>query len=236
MMFWRSKVPCLFLLLGLVCSLKLSAQTTDNIISIAVQLAQKPNTPGGFTFRRTSLSGTYPALNVSYTIDPSTSAVQNVDYTSTPPLTSPGSISFQAGQTSVPITITPQWSRYQTGTLSITLDFPSTTDYQIANPNGATVEIQDDKPPKKSVTINAVLVGGAVDPWTTVDASMVDSMTVIGGVAAIGPSALSRTGPNPSPLLTIQPDVTYLTGARLPPITPNVFDVRIISSDESLSP
>jgi hypothetical protein len=92
------------------------------------------------------------------------------------------------------------------------------------------------KPPKRSVTINAVVVGGTADPWTTVDASMVDSMTVIGGVAAIGSSTLAPTGPNIGPLLTIVPDPGYLSGIRTPPIIPNVFDVRIISSDESLSP
>src|SRR5262249_15879623 len=91
-----------------------------------------------------------------------------------------------------------------------------------------------DQPPKHSVAIYAVIVGATANPWTSVDASMVDSMTVIGGVAAIGSLTLLPTGSNNGPLLTIEPDLGYLSGARIPPITPNVFDVRIISSDESL--
>jgi hypothetical protein len=227
----RLKYLKLSLFLWLLASLKLSAQTTDNFIAIAGGTAQKPDTPAAFTFSRTSASGTYPALNVSYSIDPSTTAVQNLDYTAA--LTNPGVVSFQAGQLSVPVAVTPQWSPYQRGQVYIIVDLTSGPNYQIANPD-ATVEIQDDKPAKKSVTINGVIVAGAADPWTSVDASMVDSMTVIGGVAAIGPSTLAPTGPNNSPVLMIEPDPGYLSGARIPPITPNVFDVRIISSDESL--
>lgn len=236
MMFGRSKILPLFLFLCFLACLKLSAQTSDNIISIAGGTAQRPSTPAAFTFSRTSVSGTYQALNVSYAIDASTSAVQNLDYTSTPPLISPGSVSFQVGQQSLTVWVNPQWNPYQRGARLITLDFTSTPDYQIANPS-ATVEILDDKPAKKSVTIYGVIVSGAADAWTSVDASMVDSMTVIGGVAAIGSSTtFAPTDPNNPSLLTIQPDPGYLTGARIPPITPNVFDVRIISSDESLSP
>ncbi|MGA8656122.1 MAG: hypothetical protein WB586_08215 [Chthoniobacterales bacterium] len=225
----------LFLFLCFLACLKLSAQTSDNIVSIEGGSAQRPSTPAAFTFSRTSASGTYQALNVSYAIGASTSAVQNLDYTSAPPLISPGSVSFQAGQQNLTVWVNPQWNPYQRGARLITLDLTSTPDYQIANPS-ATVEILDDKPAKKSVAIYGVIVGGAADPWTSVDASMVDSMTVNGGVAAIGSSTLTRTGPNNSPLLTIIPDPGYLSGTRIPPITPNIFDVRIISSDEGLSP
>jgi len=225
--------PISFVLWFLAC-LNLSTKAGDNVISIiAGGTAQKPSTAAAFTFTRTSASGTYPALKVFYTIDPSTTAVKNLDYTSS--LRNPGSVDFAAVEQSVEVTVTPKDNPNQTGPRYITLDLADKPDYQIGT-GSATVDILDDKPAKRAVTINAVIVGGSADPWTTVDASMVDSMTVTGGVQAIGSSTLARTGPNKSPLLTINPDLGFLSGSRIAPITPNVFDVRITSSNEGLSP
>ncbi len=226
--------PISLVLCFLAC-LNLSTKAGDNVISIAGGTAQKPGTAAAFTFTRTSRSGTYPALKVFYTIDPSTTAVKNLDYTSS--LRNSGSVDFPAVGQSVEVTVTPKDNPNQTGPRYITVDLVDKPDYQIAENGGsATIDILDDKPAKRAVTINAVIVGGSADPWTSVDASMVDSMTVTGGVQAIGSSTLPRTGPNKNPLLTINPDLGFLSGARIAPITPNVFDVRITSSNEGLSP
>jgi hypothetical protein len=224
--------PISFFLWFLAC-LNLSTKAGDNVISITGGTAKKPSTAAAFTFTRTSVSGDYQELIVSYTIDPSTTAVLNLDYTSS--LTNSGSVDFQLGEQSVEVTVTPKDNPNQTGPRYITVDLADKPVYQIGT-GTATVDILDDKPAKRAVTINAVIVGGSADPWTTVDASMVDSMTVTGGVQAIGSFTLARTGPNPDPLLTINPDLGFLSGTRIAPITPNVFDVRITSSNEGLSP
>jgi hypothetical protein len=224
--------PIIFVL-WFLASLNLSTKAGDNFISIEGGTAQKPSTAAAFTFTRTSASGTYPALKVFYTIDPSTTALKNLDYTSS--LGNQGSVDFPAGERSVEVTVTPKDNPNQTGPRYITVNLADKPDYKIGT-GTATVDILDDKPAKRAVTINAVIVGGSADPWTSVDASMVDSMTVIGGVQAIGSSTLARTGPNKNPLLTINPDLGFLSGARIAHITPNVFDVRITSSNEGLSP
>jgi len=92
------------------------------------------------------------------------------------------------------------------------------------------VGVNLDAPPKP-VAINALVVGGSSDPWKTVDAYLVGTMTVYGGIAAVGTAALSPAVTNPR--LTIQPDLGLLNGSKIPPITPNVFDIRIMTSNES---
>jgi len=207
---------------------------SDNVISVSGGTAQKVSTPAAFTFTRVSASGVYPQITVPYTVDPSSTAIPNLDYD--PPLSN-GSVTFEASQTTAPpIPVMPQENPNQTGARYITLDLtPSTTlAYTLASAS-ATVAILDDKPPKRAVAINALVVGGSSDPWTMVDASLVDAMTVNGGVAGVGTSTLPRTGSNPSPSLTIQPDLGFLSGSKIPPLTPNVFDIRIMTSNESPS-
>jgi hypothetical protein len=77
--------------------------------------------------------------------------------------------------------------------------------------------------------IHAVIVSGLSDP-----AKVVVSPNVIltGGIVALGKGASSQSTPSAwSPGLKIIPDYALLTGDKIPPVTPNIIDVRIVRQD-----
>jgi hypothetical protein len=54
-------------------------------------------------------------------------------------------------------------------------------------------------------------------------------VTLVGGVVALGKDPAPPTAPNPwTNGLRIVPDEALLTGAKIPPLTPNIIDVRIV--------
>ena len=81
------------------------------------------------------------------------------------------------------------------------------------------------------VGINAVIVSGAQSPWDAIGkVPGVGTVTVTGGIVALGTTPLPGEppggGPQP-PWLRLVPDLNLLDGSVIPPIVPNVIDVRI---------
>jgi hypothetical protein len=80
------------------------------------------------------------------------------------------------------------------------------------------------------VAINAVIVSGANSPWGAVQrAPGVRNVTVTGGIIALGKTPLPGEPPPGSPQpawLRVVPDLRLLDGSVIPPVVPNIIDVR----------
>jgi hypothetical protein len=85
-------------------------------------------------------------------------------------------------------------------------------------------------PPTTRSNIHAVVISGLSDPARIVASA---NVTVTGGVVALGkdPSPPTKPISQWSSGLRIIPDQSLLTGAKIPPLTPNIIDVRIVSHD-----
>jgi hypothetical protein len=82
--------------------------------------------------------------------------------------------------------------------------------------------------PGQDVAINAVIVSGAESPWDAVaKVPGVRNVTVTGGVIALGggPAWLKGTGS----FFQVFPDRRLLNGSVIPPVVPNVIDIRIMN-------
>lgn len=74
--------------------------------------------------------------------------------------------------------------------------------------------------------IHAVVISGLSDP-TKVIAS--PNVTLIGGIVALGKVSTSASlSSSWGPGLRILPDYDLLIGTKIPPVTPNIIDVRIV--------
>src|SRR5271157_655612 len=83
------------------------------------------------------------------------------------------------------------------------------------------------------VAINAVIVSAAQSPWDAIRrAPGVRNVIVTGGIIALGktpiPGETPGGGPQPAWLRLI-PDLRLLNGSAIPPVVPNVIDVRIMN-------
>jgi hypothetical protein len=88
------------------------------------------------------------------------------------------------------------------------------------------------QPPQQNSTgsgqsnIHAVIISGLSDPAKVIASS---NVTLTGGIVALGKlnnsASLSSAW---SPGLRILPDYDLLTGNKIPPVTPNILDVRIV--------
>jgi hypothetical protein len=85
-------------------------------------------------------------------------------------------------------------------------------------------------PARSSANIHAIIISGRSDPAKIVTSS---NVTVTGGIIALGKNLFPPAKPTAqwSPGFRIVPDEALLTGAKIPPITPNIIDVRIVSHD-----
>lgn len=85
-------------------------------------------------------------------------------------------------------------------------------------------------PPATRRSIHAVIISGLSDPARVVNSA---NLTLTGGVIALGkdPSPPSTPTSSWSTGLRIVPDEALLTGAKIPPITPNIIDVRIVKHE-----
>jgi hypothetical protein len=85
-------------------------------------------------------------------------------------------------------------------------------------------------PPAIRSDIHAVIISGLSDPARIITSS---NVTLTGGVIALGkdPSPPAKPPAQWSTGLRIIPDQSLLIGAKIPPITPNIMDVRIISHE-----
>ncbi len=101
----------------------------------------------------------------------------------------------------------------------------------VAGPGGS-VPAAGGSPPAApvDVAINAVIVSGANSPWGAVQrAPGVRNVTVTGGIIALGKTPLPGEPPPGSPQpawLRVVPDLRLLDGSVIPPIVPNIIDIR----------
>ncbi|HEX6563484.1 MAG TPA: hypothetical protein VF020_04320, partial [Chthoniobacterales bacterium] len=79
--------------------------------------------------------------------------------------------------------------------------------------------------------IHAVIVSGLSDPAKVIGSP---NVTLTGGIVALGKNGSPPTTSSAwSPGLKIVPDYALLTGEKIPTVTPNIIDVRIVRQDVS---
>jgi hypothetical protein len=83
----------------------------------------------------------------------------------------------------------------------------------------------------RDVAINAVIVSGTQSPWDAIGKIPgVGNVILTGGLVALGKTPIAGElpggGPQPS-WLRLVPDLKLLNGSVIPPVVPNVIDVRI---------
>jgi hypothetical protein len=83
------------------------------------------------------------------------------------------------------------------------------------------------------VRINAVIVSAAQSPWDAITkAPGVRNVIVTGGIIALGKTPIEGEipggGPQPAWLRLI-PDLDLCSGKKIPPVVPNVIDIRIMN-------
>jgi hypothetical protein len=77
--------------------------------------------------------------------------------------------------------------------------------------------------------IHAVIVSGLSDPAKVI---VSPNVTLTGGIIALGKNGSPPATPTAwSSGLKIIPDYALLTGEKIPPVTPNIIDVRIVRQD-----
>jgi hypothetical protein len=81
-------------------------------------------------------------------------------------------------------------------------------------------------PPTAPSNIHAVIISGLSDPAKVISSP---NVTLTGGIVALGKNSSPPSAPSSwSPGLRIVPDYALLTGEKIPPVTPNLLDVRIM--------
>jgi hypothetical protein len=90
------------------------------------------------------------------------------------------------------------------------------------------------------VEIHAVIISAAESPWDAVKREAgVRNVIVVGGIVALGqtpiPGEIPGGGPEPDWLRVI-PDLSLLNGSKIPPVVPNVIDIRIMNCPVQIGP
>jgi hypothetical protein len=102
---------------------------------------------------------------------------------------------------------------------------PSLSPYTPPKPPGNPVPV----PVPVSTSIHAVIISGRSDPAKIVTSQ---NVTLTGGVVALGKDPAPPGVPSAwTSGLHILPDEALLTGAKIPPVTPNIVDVRIVKHE-----
>jgi len=78
-------------------------------------------------------------------------------------------------------------------------------------------------PPARRAQIHAVIVSNLSDPSQVLSGNV----NLTGGIIALGPPTPSQKPGHWDPNVHITPDPDLLNGSKIPPIVPNVIDVRI---------
>jgi hypothetical protein len=77
--------------------------------------------------------------------------------------------------------------------------------------------------------IHAVIISGLSDPAKVITTP---NVTLTGGIVALGKNGSPPSTPSSwSPGLRVVPDYALLTGEKIPPVTPNILDVRIVRQE-----
>jgi hypothetical protein len=80
--------------------------------------------------------------------------------------------------------------------------------------------------------IHALIVSGLSDPRSTLSRGGSANIILTGGIVALGTTPTASAGPWPNGLLIV-PDQNLVQGNKIPPIVPNLIDVRIIDFQTS---
>lgn len=84
----------------------------------------------------------------------------------------------------------------------------------------------------QDVAIHAVIISGAQSPWSAISkAPGVRNVTLMGGLVALGKvprPGEAAPGGTPPTFLKVIPDPKLLDGSIIPPVVPNIIDVRIV--------
>jgi hypothetical protein len=92
-------------------------------------------------------------------------------------------------------------------------------------PTGPVPPVSNPVPVPVSTSIHAIIISGRSDPAKIVTSP---NVTLTGGVVALGKDTPSAATTHWVTGLHIVPDEALLTGAKIPPLTPNIIDVRIV--------
>jgi hypothetical protein len=84
--------------------------------------------------------------------------------------------------------------------------------------------------PLENIEIHAVIVSAAQSPWDAIKrAPGIGTITVVGGIVALGKTPIPGEIPGGSPQpdwLRLIPDLRLLNGSMIPPVIPNIMDIR----------
>ena len=112
---------------------------------------------------------------------------------------------------------------------------PNPADSGIAKPDVVTTIPPGGPAPTApvDVEIHAVIVSAAQSPWDAVEKGPgVRNVIIVGGIVALGktpiPGEIPGGGPQPGWLRVI-PDLRLLNGSMIPPVVPNIMDIRIMN-------
>ena len=105
---------------------------------------------------------------------------------------------------------------------------PSLSPY-VPRPSPPPISNPTPAPIPGSASIHAVIISGRSDPAKIVTSQ---NVTLTGGVVALGKDPAPPAAPSSwTTGLHIVPDEALLTGAKIPPLTPNIIDVRIVKHE-----
>jgi hypothetical protein len=105
---------------------------------------------------------------------------------------------------------------------------PSPSPY-VPRPSPTPVSNPIPAPKPVFTNIHAVIISGRSDPAKIVSSQ---NVTLTGGVVALGKDPAPPAVPSAwTTGLHILPDEALLTGAKIPPVTPNIIDVRIVKHE-----
>jgi hypothetical protein len=104
---------------------------------------------------------------------------------------------------------------------------PSLSPY-VPRPSPPPISNPTPAPIPASASIHAVIISGRSDPAKIVTSQ---NVTLTGGVVALGKDPAPAAPSSWTTGLHIVPDEALLTGAKIPPLTPNIIDVRIVKHE-----
>jgi hypothetical protein len=105
--------------------------------------------------------------------------------------------------------------------------------YTTSSRSLASIPLPPSTPPvvNASANIHAVIISALADPARVI---VSPNVTLTGGIVALGRKASPSAAQSAwSPGLKIIPDYALLTGEKIPPVTPNIIDVRIVRQEVS---